>query len=246
MTLKSFTETLILLWPVVILLALFATLLTPDRFLRKRADGARKADILQVSLKVAAGLWFLFIAMAQSIPHKGDIGKAPFWPQVLEVLSPVVSAFTAPLAVLGLAAYGVAGLVWSIVYFWLYARRLGQRYVMERDLWMRAHHLTSLEAVTEEQRTDFRAVVIDKVKSGMFYDGDFPLRPLQQKRFFAAHLTLWPATLLAYALGDLALDIARQIWFALRAWIRRVWEAGMAEYLADDKLCQAYLAKPTP
>jgi hypothetical protein len=153
---------------------------------------------------------------------------------------------TAPGAILGLAVYAAAGFVWAIVYFWLYARRLGQHYVMERDEWMRGQQLTSLESVSAEQRADFTVKVLDKVKSHMPYDGDFPLRALQQKRFFAANVTLWPATLLFYVIGDMALDVARQVWFAFRGWIRRYWEAGMADYLADDALCRAQLAATAP
>lgn len=243
MSLKSVIEILITVWPVLIVLAIVATLFIPDRVKHSANESAnRKVEIFLTWTWVAALGWFLPIMMAQSIPNKGDIGAAPFWSVVCDVFAHTAKGITAPATVACLIAYAAGGLVWALVYFWVYARRLGQQYVMERDDWMRGQQLSSLAGVTAEQREDFGIKVLGKVKSRMLYNGDFPLRPLQQKRFFAANLTLWPATLLVYLLGDLAMDVARQIWFALRTWVRRHWEAGMAEYLADDKLCRSYLS----
>ncbi|RQR65519.1 hypothetical protein DIE18_03460 [Burkholderia sp. Bp9125] len=54
---------------------------------------------------------------------------------------------------------------------------------------------------------------------------------------------LWPLTLVTYLLGDLVVDVARSVWFALRDWIHRRWATGMTEYLEDDALCRAHLAQ---
>ena len=52
-------------------------------------------------------------------------------------------------------------------------------------------------------------------------------------------------TLAWYLFADMALDAARYVWFALRSWIRRQWESGMSEYLADDATCRARMAELT-
>lgn len=243
MSLTFVTEIIIQLWPVLLVLAALFTLFLPDRV-------ARRSNIvmgrIQATLWVSAISWFLPIWMALSVRHKGDLSATPFWGPVSDVLVQSAARFTASGTVLFSAAYAAAGLVWAVGYFWLYARRLGQKYVMERDQWMRSNQLESLGGMSALQRNDFDTTVLGKVKGDMVYEGDFPLRPLQQKRFFAANLILWPATLLGYMIGDMALDFARHVWFVLRAWIRRRWEAGMAEYLADEALCRSYITEAVP
>lgn len=145
-----------------------------------------------------------------------------------------------PAIVLGL--YLAAGLAWAVGHFGLYARRLGQTYVLERDCWMRARNLKSLEDLSPAARDEFQQV-IDKVKGDMLYEGDFPLQPLQQKRMFVGNLLLWPATLLFYFVSDLAVDGARYVWFALRGYVQKRWESGMALYLADEALCHKRLGE---
>jgi len=139
--------------------------------------------------------------------------------------------------------YAVIGLVWAVTYFWLYARRLGVRYVMERDNWLRANRLDKLDEITSAQRESFTTGVLGNVKREMLYDGDFPLKPLQQKRFFGVNLMLWPVTAFWYLAGDLAMDVAQRCWFVLRGWIHSKWAAAMSEYLADDALCVRLIAE---
>lgn len=238
MTFEALTKITILLWPVLLGLAILTALFIPDRARRVAAE--RTGNIL-AAVWVLAIFWWIPIMMLLSVPFRGDVTKVTRAP-VEAVLSDAAGNFTAPLFIAGLAVYGCAGLAWAIAYFWLYARRLGLKYVMERDLWLRSHNLESLAGLSPELRKDFNEKVLDKVRSGMLYNGDFPLRPLQQKRFFGANLMLWPVTLLCYLLGDMALDVARQVWFAFRTWIHRYWEQGMVEYLADGELCRSALA----
>jgi len=195
-------------------------------------------------LATTAGmLAFVFLGMAPVI-YK-DMAPLPTGPDAAGNIWVLLASFRDRPSALSFAAlgfYGVAGLVWAIGHFWLYARRLGHVYVLERDAWLRAHNLTSLEGLSQDARKEFQQV-LDKVKREMLYHGDFPLQPLQQKRFFIANSMLWPLTLLCYLAGDLALDAARYVWFALRNWIHRRWEAGMSDYLADEMLCREYLTK---
>ncbi|KVP39676.1 hypothetical protein [Burkholderia ubonensis] len=242
MALNTLSEVTILIWPVLILIAVLSAVFLPDRL---AGSIQRQAAGWMSIIFAVAFFWFIPIYLVLSIPYTGDIEKVEFWASVWHVLKDAAAHLTAPWALAIVSAYVVAGIVWAVVYFWLYARRLGQQYVQERDSWMRDNDLKSLEGLTPAKRKEF-SKVLNKVKEGMLYEGDFPLRPLQQKRFFAANLMLWPATLLCYLIGDMALDVARHIWFALRNWIRRYWEKGMAEYLADDALCRARLAEMQP
>lgn len=228
----------IVVWPVLVAFALLASLFLPDQIRRRHPAAAT------VGCKLAWALAFfgaLILSLLLSVPYGGDVSKVTLAPFVA-AFADIAPLLTSALAIAGLVAYGCAGLAWAIAYFWLYARRLGLKYVMERDLWLRSHSLESLAGLTPELRKDFNEKVLDKVRSTMLYDGGFPLRPLQQKRFFGANLMLWPVTLLCYLLGDLALDVARHVWFAFRNWIHRHWEQGMAEYLADGELCRSVLA----
>jgi hypothetical protein len=202
-----------------------------------------------VSKFVMIGAGFLafgFLAMAPEI--HADMGPLPTGAAANGNVWVWLAEFRDRPSALSLAAlgsYAAAGLVWAIAHFWLYARRLGQVYVMERDAWLRARNQTDLNALSADERLAFQQV-LTKVKREMLYTGDFPLAPLQQKRFFIANSMLWPVTLLYYLLADLSLDAARYVWFALRNWIHRRWEAGMAEYLADDATCRAYIAEKSP
>lgn len=237
MTVNWLSEVTILLWPILLLTTIGARVILPDQL-----GGKRVHDVTWLGhLIFAALMWPIAIYMVLSVQYKGDFEKVEFWAAIGTVLRHATTQLSSPAVATILAGYFAAGLAWAIVYFWLYARRLGQQYVLERDAWMQQHGLTSLEGLTPAMRKEF-TVVVDKVKTRMFYCGDFPLRPLQQKRFFAANLTLWPVTLLCYLIGDMALDVARHIWFALRHWIRRYWVRGMAECLNDEALCQAVAA----
>ena len=224
------------------ILALFAILalsgvLLPDRYGR----GFGKAVWMVAAFGATAFLALLpeFYAGFGPLPS-GAAAAGNLWVWLAECRDRP-SALT--LAALGF--YAGAGLAWAIAHFWLYARRLGQVYVLERDAWLRARNRTNLEGLTSDERKAFDEVLA-KVKAQMLYEGDFPLQPLQQKRFFIANSMLWPLTLFCYLLGDVALDAARYVWFALRNWIHRLWEARMAEYLADDATCRAYLAELAP
>jgi len=241
MTLDTWTKVIILMWPALVLVVILAPLLMTDR--RDRIDGSDKlVGHLMGSILFAAVGWFIPVYMVLSVPYKGNIDKVDFMASVWHVFKGAAAHLSAPGSAAVAGGYVAAGLVWAVVHFWLYARRLGQQYVMERDAWLVENGLTSLEGLTREQRKSFDKVLA-AVKSSMLYEGDFPLRPLQQKRFFAANVLLWPVTLLFYLLADVVLDVARHVSFVLRTWIQRRWESGMAGYLADDALCRAKLAE---
>lgn len=138
--------------------------------------------------------------------------------------------------------YPVIGTVWAIVYFWLYARRLGQCYVQERDGWLSRHAYQRIEDIPAERHDEFKTDVLGVVQSKMIYQVDFPLRTLQQKRFFVGNFMWWPVTIAVYLLSDLVTDMARTIWFALREVIHRHWVTGMPQYLEDDAYCQKLVA----
>lgn len=225
-----------------LVLALFGVLalactLMPDRYGR----GASKYALIATGFIAFGFLAYApqFHADMGPLPT-GDAAQGNLWVWLVEFRDrPSALALTA------FGIYGVAGLAWAIMHFWLYARRLGQVYVMERDTWLRARSRTNLEGLTADERKAFDHVLA-KVKYAMLYDGEFPLQPLQQKRFFIANSMLWPVTLLYYLLADLAVDAARYVWFAMRNWIHRRWVAGMAEYLADDAVCRAFQAEMAP
>lgn len=232
------------LWPAAILFALLVTLFLPDRHWRRigaaTTDGEIERGTPCLLLWALAALWFLPAYMAT--PGAAQFDAPTFWPAVHAQLGAQRVLLESVAAPALLAAYGAIGVVWAVVYFFLYARRLGQRYVMERDLWLREEGVDSLDGLTDAQRRRFQEV-IDAVRAEMLYRGDFPLRPLQQKRFFVSNVVLWPLTLVSYLLGDLVVDVARSVWFALRNWIHARWAAGMVEYLEDDALCRGYRAQ---
>jgi hypothetical protein len=236
MTLQHFTDIIILLWPAITVATVMAVLFMPTR------ARAGWGGIAGAVLFTAAVLWGVFIEFLLTVPYRGDFDHVEFWASVSHVWKPVIAHITAPWAVTAMVSYFVVGFAWAVAYFWLYARRLGRRYVLERDIWLRAHQRTSLEGLTAELRLKFDTVVAT-VKKEMIYAGDFPLRPLQQKRFFAANLLLWPMTVLAYLVGDMALDVARHTWFRLRNWVLQRWEKGMPEFFADEALCREKLAE---
>lgn len=213
-----------------IVVFIVTSLFTPDRY--GRYTGA---------LLATAGS-LLLLAAAANLPGyfeplpTGAAAAGNFWVKVDAFCK---QSGSLPSIVGG--AYLLAGLIWAVSHFTLYARRLGQMYVLERDCWMQEHELASLEGLSSDLRTDFQKV-LEKVKAKMLYTGDFPLRPFQQKRMFVGNVLLWPATLAFYLLSDFAMDAARYIWFAVRGYVQRRWEHGMAEYLADDALCKSFLS----
>ena len=223
----------------------FVVWFIPDRVMRTSGMHSGSEADARIMLRIFAGaLPFAFMAALPSFYHQiftplpsgpAAVGNVWVWLADLKARS---SAFGLVL----LSVYAVVGFAWSIAHFWLYARRLGQLYVMERDSWLRARNRTNLDGLSQDERKDFETVLA-KVKAAMLYDGEFPLQPLQQKRFFIANAVLWPATLAWYLFADMALDAARYIWFSLRGWIRRQWEAGMTQYLEDDALCRALMAE---
>lgn len=240
MTFEFITKAVVLACPVFFLLALVASVFVPDRLISKRDNDAEKFITALWSL---AFLWALVpVTLVLSAAHKGDIGAITL-SSIETIFAEAAAGLTGVLSVTDLAIYTIAGFTWTVVHFWLYARRLGLKYVMERDLWLQTKNLKSLEGLTQEQRASFTSEVVQKVKESMLYDGDFPLRTLQQKRFFVANLTFWPATLLFYVIGDFAVDVARRVWFSLRKRIHRYWEAAMSEYIADGALCEAFQTK---
>lgn len=222
----------------------FSTWLVPDRVLPK--DGPQKSDARIILQVLAGAIPFAFMAMLPSIYHNmfpplptGSAAAGNFWVWLVQVRD-----HSNGFGLVALGVYAGAGLVWAVGHFWLYARRLGQVYVMERDAWLRAKGRANLEGLSVEDRASFETV-LTKVKSKMLYKGDFPLQPLQQKRFFIANSLLWPLTLAWYLFADMTVDAARYVWFALRHWIHRRWQAGMAEYLADEATCRALIAEKT-
>jgi hypothetical protein len=227
------------------LLTFISAWLVPDSALRK--EGPEAADT-RILLRVLSGaIPFMFLAMLPNFYRTafpplptGPAAEGNFWVWLTHLRD-----HSDTLGLVALGSYAIAGLLWSIGHFWLYARRLGQVYVMERDAWLRAQGRDNLEGLSPEERASFESV-LSKVKTTMLYDGDFPLQPLQQKRFFIANSLLWPLTLMWYLFADMTVDAARYVWFALRNWIHRRWERGMAEYLADEATCRAYIAEMAP
>lgn len=236
MSLNTISEVTILIWPVLVLVAILSPILVPDRLTQGKLFAGWESTFLG-----AAFFWFIPVYFVLSVPFEGDIDKVPFWASVGHVLKDAQAHLSTPWVLVFATGYAVAGLAWAVLHFWLYARRLGQQYVLERDTWMREHNLKSLEGLTAEERLWFDSVLAN-VQMSMIYSGDFPLRPLQQKRFFAANLLMWPLTLFAYLLGDLVLDVARHLVFVARNWLYRYWEKGMIPYFADEAYCRAKLA----
>jgi hypothetical protein len=239
-------------WPVVIFLAIAWSLFLPDRY---RDGGIGRVDTDRfVTRGIGLILWLFallwFIPGYMSTPGAADFdtssaslvqGTQGYWPAVGYVFGAEYGWLRhggwVPLL---LAAYVVLGVVWAIVYFWIYARRLSYLYVLKRDAWMVEHGVTGLVDLTAEQTRKFNTVIA-AVQGEMLYRGAFPLKAGQQKRFFVANVTLWPLTLVCWLVGDFVLDVARGIWFALRGWIHRQWVKGMAQYLADEAVCKAYI-----
>ncbi|MEX3983851.1 hypothetical protein AB4Y45_33235 [Paraburkholderia sp. EG287A] len=230
------------LWPAVVLVVAATTILMPDRY-RMRTDSDDDCwSIVVTLLWLVALFWWVPAYMTQH--GASDFNVPGFWPAVLQTLRSERAWVHAGLMPVFLGVYFVVGLTWAVVYFWLYARRLGHVYVVERDAWLARVGVRSLEGLSAEQKLKFRAV-IGAVQKQMLYRGDFPLRPFQQKRFFTGNLVLWPLTLVCYLLGDLVVDVARSVWFALRNWIHVKWVAGMAEYHEDEVICREYDAAVT-
>jgi hypothetical protein len=186
---------------------------------------------------LVAIFWWVPAYMTQH--GAANLNVPGFWPAVLQMLRTERAWLHAGLMPVILGGYFAVGLVWAVVYFWVYARRMGHLYVAERDAWLARAGVASLDSLSAEQKLKFRTV-LETVKRQMLYRGEFPLRPFQQKRFFTANLVLWPLTLACYLVGDLVVDIARSVWFALRNWIHAQWRAGMAEYLEDELTCCEY------
>lgn len=229
-------------WPVALMFALFFTFLAPDG-LRKYAPEVGEEDeirggfsILLLIVWVAVILWPSPAYMSTPGAKTLD-GQGAFWRQVWVTLGNDVSWVHAVAFGYASLLYIFAGVVWAIVYFWLYARRLGHIYVIERDAWMARQGVERLENLTEVQRGEFSSVIV-AVQRSMVYYVDFPLRAFQQKRFFVSNCLLWPLTLAWYLLSDWVVDIARGIWFALRHWIHRKYQEGMVEFIGDDTLCR--------
>lgn len=233
-------KAVVLACPGLFLLALAASVFVPDRLVSK-PDSATETLISR--LWAVAILWAVIPApLMLTVEHKGDIGAIKL-AAIEAIFAEAAAELSGPLSAAYAVAYAIVGLAWTVLHFWLYARRLGLKYVMERDHWLQGNNLKSLEGLTSEQRESFTTQVTDKVKESMLYQGDFPLRTLQQKRFFIANITFWPATLLFYLLADFAVDVARRVWFTFRNHIHRYWESAMAEYIADEALCAVFQAK---
>jgi hypothetical protein len=244
-------------WPAVILLALAWSLFLPDRYsdrgLRRWDNGPFEGERF-ITRGIACALWLVallwFVPAYMTTPGAAGFdtgavslveGTQGYWPAVAYVVGREYGWVRhTGWTMLVLAAYAAVGLVWAIAFFWIYARRLSHIYVQQRDAWMVEHGVTNLFKMTTEQTREFNAVIA-AVQGKMLYRGAFPLKASQQKRFFVANLTLWPLTLVCWLIGDFALDVARGIWFALRGWIHCKWAAGMAQYLQDEAVCQAYL-----
>lgn len=236
MMLADVTIIFIWAWPALILASIIGLLGMSDRGLGGHIEK------FVVGATYAALLWVIPVLMVLSIPLKGKIEEV----ELLTALSATYSKAMPYLREEGVAswigAYVVVGGLWALIHFWLYARRLGLRYVRERDAWMQGQKLQSLDKLGPESRESFQKCVIVNVQNAMYYCGDFPLKAKQQKRFFAANLLCWPATLSYYLLSDLVVDVAARLWRVFRSRIHHTWTVGMAEYLADDALCTTMLA----
>ena len=139
------------------------------------------------------------------------------------------------------AGYLVGGIVWGIVYFGLYASRLQRLFNETKEAWLRNKGVTSLEALSLKDLEAYESHVYGTVKRTMFYNGDFPLKPTQQKRFFFANATLWPVSVLWYFLGEFMVDLAKSVWAAIKRVVRAYWEKKMALYLSDLAITRKYV-----
>jgi len=207
--------------------------LMPDRYGRAKDYAA----IAGVYLLLGEFLWIAWGAWAQDGADRAAFVQAAH--VSAQAADAVLASVFVPVSV---AAYLAVGVLWAMLHFWLYARRLERVYVLERELWLREHHAATVDTLSVTQWEAGFEAVIRKVKAAMLYRGDFPLLPLQQKRFLLTNVLGWPLTLAVYLVGDLMRDVAQSIWFALRDWVHRRWAAGMAQYRIDDTLCHEYLA----
>ncbi|MBK3780225.1 hypothetical protein G3A43_08140 [Paraburkholderia aspalathi] len=230
-------DLLIPLWPLPIFAAVAFSFFLPDRH---RSELWGDGGLIGLAMWLLVIFWWTPAYMSQTGASHFDVPG--FWPAVWETLGREKAWLHGGLMPLILGAYLVLGVVWAVVHFWIYARRLGQLYVLERDTWLAKEGVASLDDLTDEQKLGI-GKVFEKVRKSMLYKGDFPLRPFQQKRFFTANVILWPVSLLCYLLGDLVVDVARSIWFALRKWVHARYVAGMGEYREDDVICRAYAAE---
>lgn len=228
------------MWGYVVIAVILGTFLLPER-IRYLNDG--RGSYMQVNPAMVffwsiPFLWF--VPPYLLTPGTGDEHFDQFWTEVGRVWQQQGEFSNSPYLPVMIGAYLVVGAIWAIAHFWLYARRLGHLYVLERDNWLSAQGGGPLEQLSNAQKAEFTKTVIGAVKEKMLYVGDFPLRPFQQKRFFTGNVLMWPATLGWYLLADLVCDIARSIWFALRRWVHAKWSVGMTEYIDDDGICRGY------
>lgn len=154
--------------------------------------------------------------------------------------------------VLALAYIGI-GVIWSIAFFAIYARRLGRQY---RDLsndWLKKHDFDALpDNMSEDLKDEYRLATIAPVRDNMIYTGNFPLETFDQKRFFVANVMIWPISVLSFLFGDTFLRLAGRVDAVLLTRLERRWRTHMPEVAADqdmailyqNKIREVVLAKP--
>lgn len=205
----------------VLLCALFAY---PDRWQDKEDSGALRWGLAALLLFCVSLPFYHVQPEATFSSVLSALPTEPIWTTVL-------------LCWLG---YLVVGLVWSVAYFGIYARRLGQQYILARDAWLQANGVADLGALSPEQIDAYKKAIQTEMHSHLLYEGDFPLNPFQQKRFFLGSASVWPISMLIYFVGDLLRDVAQAVWFAIRDTVHAYWASHMALALADQALCLQY------
>lgn len=141
------------------------------------------------------------------------------------------------------ALYLAAGVCWSVVHLWLYARYLGRYYVQAREEELELVGKSSLSDMAEDDREALFRVVVSRVRRQMWFGSttQFPLKVTEQKRLLALDLLFWPIMFIWYLLGDAVKFIVQSIMVYVRSYIKAKWAQVMGLYLADDSLAQELL-----
>lgn len=228
-----------------VVFGILSFVLVPDRWYYKRAFRGPLAfdttDVAPFGALVALSALVL-VVLGLSLPFFHPTVKGHGTLEIARSIFESRDAYMALLSSVGLwlSGYLSLGVVWGIVYFGLYATRLQRLFTETKETWLRTKGVASLEALSLKELEAYEAEVYGTVKRAMFYNGDFPLKPTQQKRFFFANAALWPISVLWYFLGEFMIDLGRAVWSAIKRVVRAYWEKQMSLYLADLELTRKY------
>lgn len=142
------------------------------------------------------------------------------------------------------SGYLGVGIIWSIAFFAIYARRLGRQY---RDLscaWLKKNGLSTLpNDMDENLKALYKLETIAPVRDSMIYAGNFPLETFDQKRFFVANVLIWPISVLSFLFGDAVLKLAGRVDAVLMRRLEKRWRTHMPEVAADQDMALLYQNK---